>query len=61
MGDVRGDLIGTTPAAVIANKNQKSVSLRAVMILKIKKMGHTAALYNETSEFGTYILSEFQM
>ena len=46
MDDVRGDILrpphGTTPVAVITNKN-KTYPLRAVGILMRKWMGHTAA------------------
>ena len=45
MDDVRGDFLGTqhgtTPAAVIANKN-KTGPLRAANIFMRKRMGHTA-------------------
>ena len=45
MVDVRGDVLrpphGTTPAAVNANKIQKSVPLRAMKTFIRRKMGHT--------------------
>ena len=46
MDDVRGDFLGpphgTTPAAVIANKNKTEIDpLRAVSILMGKGVGHT--------------------
>ena len=46
MDGVRGDFLGpphgTTPAAVIANKNLNWDPLRAVNTLMRKVMGHTA-------------------
>ena len=45
MVDVRGDVLrsphGTTPAAVKANKIQKSIPLKAMKTFIRKKMGHT--------------------
>ena len=53
MDDVRGDFLGpphgTTPAAVIANKNLNLDPLRAVNTLMRKVMGHTAVSTIEVS------------
>ena len=53
MDDVRGDFLGpphgTTPAAVIANKNQNLDPLRAANTLMRKGMGHTAVSTIEVS------------
>ena len=53
MDDVREDFLGpphgTTPAAVIANKNQNLDPLRAANTLMRKGMGHTAVSTIEVS------------